>query len=147
MRKFIIAVLVLVMLLAVAVSAGAENTVAKEFTINNVPCEKINDSELYRYRGQAFVAKTNGNNAIKIKHYVMQIDADETNRIAAYRQDTGKTMGASWKPADNTYYLTTSNAIVSGQNFASHSATDIEKACDVVYEMEDGELTLCSKKA
>lgn len=30
---------------------------------------------------------------------------------------------------------------------ASHSATDIEKACDVVYEMEDGELTLCSKKA
>ena len=81
MRKFIIAVLVLVMLLAVAVSAGAENTVAKEFTINNVPCEKINDSELYRYRGQAFVAKTNGNNAIKIKHYVMQIDADETNRV------------------------------------------------------------------
>lgn len=30
---------------------------------------------------------------------------------------------------------------------ASHSAADIEKACDVVYEMEDGELTLCSKKA
>lgn len=47
MRKFIIAVLALVMLLAVAVSAGAENTIAKEFTINNVPCEKINDSELY----------------------------------------------------------------------------------------------------
>ena len=119
MRKFIIAVLALVMLLAVAVSAGAENTIAKEFTINNVPCEKINDSELYRYRGQAFVAKTNGNNAIKITHYVMQIDADETNRIAAYRQDTGKTMGASWKPADNTYYLTTSNAIVSGQNYTA----------------------------
>lgn len=40
MRKFIIAVLVLVMLLAVAVSAGAENTVRQGVTINNVPCEQ-----------------------------------------------------------------------------------------------------------
>lgn len=30
---------------------------------------------------------------------------------------------------------------------ASHSATDIQKACDVVYEMENGELTLASQKA
>lgn len=30
---------------------------------------------------------------------------------------------------------------------ASHSAADIQKACDVVYEMENGELTLASRKA
>lgn len=30
---------------------------------------------------------------------------------------------------------------------ASHSAADIQKACDVVYEMENGELTLASQKA
>lgn len=29
---------------------------------------------------------------------------------------------------------------------ASHSAADIEKACDVVYEMEDGDLHIASKK-
>ena len=54
MKKFIVAVLTLVMLLSIAAVVSAE---AKSFTIYNVPCEAIADSELYRYHGDQFVNK------------------------------------------------------------------------------------------
>lgn len=116
MKKFIVAILTLVMLLSIAAVVSAE---AKSFTIYNVPCEAIADSELYRYHGDQFVNKYDTDGKLRVKHYVEQSDADETNRIAAYREDTRKTMGASWKPADYTYYFITSNAIVNGFNYTA----------------------------
>lgn len=46
MKKFIVAILTLVMLLSIAAVVSAE---AKSFTIYNVPCEAIADSELYGF--------------------------------------------------------------------------------------------------
>lgn len=132
MKKFIVAVLALVMLLAVAVTANADTNYAN-FTIYNVPCVAIADTELYRYHGSGYVDKDTTDHIVQIKHYVEQCDADETNRIAAYRYDTGNTMGASWKPADNTYYPITSNAIKNGFRYTAAARGNTKYADD--YEL------------
>lgn len=120
MKKFVCAVLALVMLLAIAASASASDMPDyAEFKINNVPCEAIDDTQLYNYHGDNYVGKDTTDHIVQIKHRVTQINADENNRIAAYRKDTGKTMGAGWKPADGAYYPINSNAIVSGFSYTA----------------------------
>lgn len=116
MKKFIVAVLTLVMLLAISVSASAANTAS--FALN-VPTQAISDDQLYNYHGGSYAQELAGDNTIYVKHEVTQIDADETNRIAAYRQDTQKTMGAHWHPADYCYYPCTSNAIAYRKYFTA----------------------------
>ena len=110
MKKFVCAILAMVMLLSVAAVASAATA---GFTIYNVPCEAIADNQLYQHHGEGYVRKDTANHIVQIKHYVRESSADETNRIAAYCRDTGKTMGAGWKPANNAYYPINSNAIVS----------------------------------
>ena len=89
MKKVLIAVLTLTMLLTAAVGAMAET-----FTLS-VPCQAIADNQLYKYHATAFAYKGNSINTIYVSHRVTQTSAVETNRIAAYRQDTNKTMGAN----------------------------------------------------
>ena len=52
-----------------------------------------------------------------MRHSVTQIDAGETNRIAAYDFTTKKTMGAHWHPSDRGQYPCTSNAIQHGHEY------------------------------
>ena len=105
MKKILIAVLTLTMLLTVSVGAMAET-----FTLS-VPCQAIADNQLYKYHATAFAYKGNSINTIYVSHRVTQTSAVETNRIAAYRQDTNKTMGANWHRADSGLYQCMSNAI------------------------------------
>ena len=98
MKKVLIAVLTLTMLLTAAVGAMAET-----FTLS-VPCQAIADNQLYKYHATAFAYKGNSINTIYVSHRVTQTSAVETNRIAAYRQDTNKTMGANWHRADSGLY-------------------------------------------
>ena len=105
MKKILIAVLTLTMLLTVSVGAMAET-----FTLS-VPCQAIADNQLYKYYATAFAYKGNSINTIYVSHRVTQTSAVETNRIAAYRQDTNKTMGANWHRADSGLYQCMSNAI------------------------------------
>ena len=114
MKKIIIS-LAMVMLLSITMISSAAADWAG-FTIPNVPCQAIADSELYKHHGDGSVLKNLTNNTVQIKHHVEESDADETNRIAAYCMQTGKSMGAGWKPADNAYYPITSNAIVGNKN-------------------------------
>ncbi|MGM9600148.1 MAG: hypothetical protein ACI3W5_01005 [Faecousia sp.] len=111
MKKFIGVVLTLIMIFAMTAIASANNIAS--YVIYNMPCEKISDSQIYQYRADedTYVEKEYDNNVVQISHYVTQIDADETNRIAAYDGTTNKTMGANWHPADNHEYPCTSNAI------------------------------------
>lgn len=114
MKKFIIAVLVLVMLLSItAIASAAENT----FAIYGVPCKELADNELYLHHGDGYIVKGPGDNQVQIKHRVSQNSASMNNRIAAYCSNTGKTMGAGWKPANGSYYPHTSNAIVAGNSY------------------------------
>ena len=105
MKKVLIAVLTLTMLLTAAVGAMAET-----FTLS-VPCQAIADNQLYKYHATAFAYKGNSINTIYVSHRVTQTSAVETNRIAAYRQDTNKTMGANWHRAESGLYQCMSNAI------------------------------------
>lgn len=116
MKKLVCAILLLVMVLSIAVVASAERAL---FTIYNVPCEAISDAQLYQHHGDGYVRKDSSNHIVQIKHTVAQSSANETNRIAAYRKDTGKSMGASWKPADSAYYPINSNAIVGGFEYTA----------------------------
>ena len=111
MKKFIVAVLALVMLLAVAAVASAAETAS--FKIYNAPCVAISDSDLYKYHGDAEnpATKRGYDKSVYIKHKVSQITADETNRIAAYDCIDAMTMGAHWHPSDYALYPRTSNAI------------------------------------
>lgn len=109
MKKFVVAILALVMLIAVSVTASADITVT-DFSLT-VPTQAIADDQLYNYRSNSYVWEEVGDNTIHVKHEVTQIDADETNRIAVYCQETNKTMGARWHSADYTYYPVMSNAI------------------------------------
>ena len=106
MKKVLIAVLTLTMLLTAAVGAMAET-----FTLS-VPCQAIADSQLYNHHATAFAYKRNSINTIYVSHHVTQTSAVETNRIAAYRKYTAKTMGANWHRADSGLYQCMSNAIV-----------------------------------
>lgn len=114
MKKFIIAVLALVMLLSVAAIASAAE---ENFTIYNVPCKELADSELYKHHGEGYIVKGPTGNQVEIRHRVSQVSADINNRIAAYCKNTGKTMGAGWKPANGSYYPHTSNAIVNKNSY------------------------------
>ena len=58
----------------------------------------------------AALIKTFNNHTVQISHTVAQVSADETNRIAAYCFNTGKTMGVNWHKANGTF-TPTSNAI------------------------------------
>lgn len=90
------------------------------FSIYGVPCQAIADTELYKYYGDKYVTKGDtGNHIVQIRHTVTQSSANETNRIAAYSGTTGKSMGASWKPADGAYYPINSNAIVDGNSYTA----------------------------
>lgn len=110
MKKSIIAILALVLMLAIAAGACAE-VVSFHFS---TPCQAIADNQLYNYHDLGNGAYKNGpSNMIHVRHTVVQSDADETNRIAAYKVDGAKTMGANWHPSDYGQYPCTSNAIVS----------------------------------
>ena len=130
MKKFIVAVLTLVMLLSVTAIASAANDTAKQFTIYNVPCEAISDDQIYQHHGEDYVAEQSGNHRVKIKHEVSQSSADMNNRIAVYREDTKKTMGTGWKPADGTYYYHTSNAIENGEFYTGAGRGNTDYATD-----------------
>ena len=118
MKKVLIAVLTLTMLLAIAVSATAERN---SYKIYNMPCEAIADNMLYKYHGDTNggVDKTFNNHTVQISHTVAQVSADETNRIAAYCFNTGKTMGVNWHKANGTLYPCTSNAISTGKSYTA----------------------------
>lgn len=130
MKKFIVAILALVMLLSVTAIASAANDTAKQFTIYNVPCVAIDDAQIYQHHGADYVAEQSGNNRVKIKHEVSQSSAEMNNRIAVYRQDTNKTMGTGWKPADGTYYYHTSNSIINGKSYTGAGRGNTDYATD-----------------
>lgn len=114
MKKSIIAILALVLMLAIAAGACAESVSFRFST----PCQAIADSQLYNYHDDGDGAlKRGSSNMVHVRHTVVQNDADETNRIAAYKVIEGKTMGANWHPSDNGQYPCTSNAIVSGKRY------------------------------
>ena len=60
MKKFIVAVMALVMLLSVTAIASAANDTAKQFTIYNVPCKAINDDQIYQHHGDYYVVEQSG---------------------------------------------------------------------------------------
>lgn len=130
MKKFIVAVMALVMLLSVTAIAIAANDTAKQFTIYNVPCKDIKDDQIYQHHGDYYVVEQSGNHRVKIKHEVSQSSAVMNNRIAVYRKDTRKTMGTGWKPADGTYYYHTSNAIENGRSYTGAGRGNTDYATD-----------------
>lgn len=107
MKKFVCAILAMVMLLAITANAYA---LTIDFTIPTT-CQAIADDQLYKYRGDDGVRKNGPSNTVYMRHRVAQINAGETNRIAAYSFTTEKTMGAHWHPSDFGQYPCTSNAI------------------------------------
>lgn len=111
MKKFVFGVLVMAMMLMMATSA-----LATSFTLN-VPCEAIADDQLYRYHYDRYEVEQNGDSKIYVSHRVTQIDAVETNRIAAFCQQTQKTMGANWHRADSGKYQCMSNAIINNNSY------------------------------
>ena len=115
MKKFVCAVLAMVMMLALAVSACAQSA---DFSFN-APCKAIDDSQLYLYHGYDYVDKETDNHTLQVKYHVVQSSADETNRIAAYSGTTYKTMGAHWIPANSQKYPITSNAIINGNKYTA----------------------------
>lgn len=128
MKKFIIAVLALVMLLSVAAIASAAE---KSFTIYNVPCEALADNELYKHHGDDYIVKGNDtDHLVQIKHRVSQSSADMNNRIAAYCSNTRKTMAAGWKPANGQYYPHTTNAIEGGKSYTGAGRGNTDYATD-----------------
>ena len=130
MKKFIVAVLTLVMLLSVTAIASAANDIAKQFTIYNVPCEAISDDQIYQHHGEDYVAEQGGNHRVKIKHEVSQSSAEMNNRIAVYCSNTKKTMATGWKPADGTYYYHTSNAIENNKYYTGAGRGNTDYATD-----------------
>lgn len=112
MKKVLIAVLTLTMLVSVASAASA----AIGFTLHT-PCESIPDSQLYKHVSPQTIYKYSGGNKFYVKHHVEETSAVETNRIAAYRVDTKKTMGANWHRADSREYQCMSNALVISQYY------------------------------
>ena len=113
MKKVIFAVLTIVMLLSVTSIASA----AVSFTLYT-PCEAISDAELYLHVSPQKIWKYSGGNLFFVKHRIQETSAIETNRIAAYRHDTGKTMGANWHRPDNGEYQCMSNALVISQYYS-----------------------------
>lgn len=118
MKKFLVAVLALVMMLAIAVTASADETYVY-FEIDNAPCEAIADNQLYRYKGDDKIQKLGSDHTVQVKHRVVQNNADETNRIAACDWYSNVTMGAHWHPSDYCYYPITSNAITGGNYYTA----------------------------
>ena len=110
MKKILIAVLALSMML---VASGA---LAQTFTLR-VPCEAIADTQLYQYHYDKYMQKLGNSHTIQVAHQVSETSAVETNRIAAFRDLTQKTMGANWHRADHKLYQCMSNAIVDGGNY------------------------------
>lgn len=91
MRKMISFVFMVVMMVSIAVTASA----SVNFTLNT-PCDAISDSELYKHVSAQSIWKYSGGKVFYVRHKVSETSEIETNRIAAYRHDTGKTMGANW---------------------------------------------------
>lgn len=114
MKKIITGALMLVMLLAMAVSASAE-TKCFNYT---VPCAEISDSLLYQYNAGVYITEGNGDSTIDVAHEVPGANTIETNRIAIYRKTEGKTIGASWKPANGNYYAYQSSVIKNGNQYS-----------------------------
>ena len=130
MKKFIVAILALVMLLSVTAIASAANDTAKQFTIYNVPCVAIDDAEIYQHHGEDYIVEQSNNNRVKIKHEVSQSSAEMNNRIAVYCSNTKKTMATGWKPADGTYYYHTSNAIENNKYYTGAGRGNTDYATD-----------------
>ncbi len=111
MKKIMASVFALVMMLSIATGAMAQ-------TFNlNVPCEAIADNQLYQYHYDSYLEKLSTSGTIQVAHRVSQTSAVETNRIAAYRSETRKTMGVNWHRADYGMYQCMSNAIVQYGNY------------------------------
>ena len=113
MKKFICGILATAMMFALAANVCAEQV---SFTFN-APCQGIADTQLYNYHGTGTAKKNGYSNIVYMRHSVTQIDAGETNRIAAYDFTTKKTMGAHWHPSDRGQYPCTSNAIQHGHEY------------------------------
>lgn len=127
MKKFIIAILALVMLLSItAIASAAEST----FAIYGVPCEALADNELYQHHGDGYIDKGLDDNQVQIKHRVSQSSVDMNNRIAAYCKQTRKTMAAGWKPANGSYYPHTSNAIDNNKSYTGAGRGNTDYATD-----------------
>lgn len=109
MKKLLCAMLVLVFVLSISAVALADSA-WHDFTLR-VPCEQIADDQLYKYHTDDQYYKSSDDSKIYVKHTVRENSADETNRIAAYRRDTAKTMGANWHKANNRSGQCMSNAI------------------------------------
>lgn len=118
MKKLTVVMFIIAMMVTVASIACAD----VGFTVYNAPCEAIADSDLYKHVSDQEVYKfSSGDNRFFVKHRVTEITDDdivETNRIAAYRQDTRKTMGANWHPADYGEYQCQSNLIAIGHSYS-----------------------------
>lgn len=116
MKKCIVFLMTLAILIAATVSVSAETV---SFTFST-PCQAIADNQLYNYHGTNGGAKKNGySNIVYMRHKVVEITADETNRIAAYNVGTKKTMGVNWHPSDYGQYPCTSNAIKHGDSYTA----------------------------
>ena len=113
MKKLIAIILVATTLLSIASIASA----AVSFTLRT-PCEALADNQLYQHHSEQKVWKYSGGNKLYVKHRIQETSAVETNRIAAYRHDTGKTMGANWHRSDNGEYQCMSNALVISQYYS-----------------------------
>lgn len=116
MKKYVVAILTLIMLVAVSVTASADIT-ATTFRLT-VPTQAIADDQLYNYHSDSYVWEEVGDHTVHVRHEVTQIDADETNRIAAYCLESGMTMGAKWHSANYRFYPITSNAIEEHDHFS-----------------------------
>lgn len=111
MKKIMAAVFAMVMMLSIATGVMAES-----FSLR-VPCQALADDQLYRYHYTRYLEKLSTSNTIQVAHRVSETSAVETNRIAAYRYETQKTMGANWHRADYGRYQCMSNAIVQGGTY------------------------------
>ena len=78
MKKFVCAILTMVMVLSVAAIASAATA---GFTIYNVPCKDIGNDQIYQYHGDRYVVKLGTDHIVQIKHRVTQTSAVEN----AYR--------------------------------------------------------------
>lgn len=113
MKKFVCAILTMVLMLTVTTGAMAQG-----FTLN-VPCQTLSDDQLYLYHTKTYVMKYDDTyNIVWVKHRVTQTSTVETNRIAAYCSDTQKTSGANWHRADYGKYQCMSNAIFEGYSYS-----------------------------
>ena len=113
MKKLVFIVMAVVLMVSLSATVMAES-----FTLP-VPCATIKDDQLYNYHVKNYVLKQDDTyNIVWVRHRVSQTDAIETNRIAAYCEETGNTCGANWHRPDYGKYQCMSNAIFEGYHYS-----------------------------